>query len=279
MNIELRPIRYDDNKDKENYFALQKSVAILQNVYNKNEKYDNQSWQEFADDNNRICFVIETLPEHTYCGECAVKNISDNIPEIEIELMKEQQNKGIGYQSLLIMINRLAEEYKKEKFYAKVEPDNYASQLLFEKLGGIPAGISRDYKITDERVEQFIKVHEDLLDEKIHKVADTFGVEAKLLLTYVLIYLIDVNNMNLLNNRSEKTSESREHIECLRSITREKLIDVMKETLENLEKLMELSERGEKSALQQKLNEMENKLLSRINKLETTNYFSENINE
>lgn len=80
--------------------------------------------------------MIETLPDYSYCGECAVKNISDNIPEIEIELMKEQQNKGIGYQSLIIMLNRLAEEYKKEKLCAKVEPDNYVSQLLFEKLGG-----------------------------------------------------------------------------------------------------------------------------------------------
>lgn len=147
MNIKLRPIQYDSNADKENYFALKKSVAIMQNIYQDNEKYGNLTWQEFAEDKNRICFVIEKLPECAYCGECAIKNISDSIPEIEIELLKEYQGKGIGYQAIVIMLSRIAKEYKKEKFYAKIEPDNYASLLLFEKLGGIPSGIARDYKI------------------------------------------------------------------------------------------------------------------------------------
>lgn len=44
-----------------------------------------------------MCFVIKILPEHIYCGECAVKNTSENIPEIEIELIKEYQNKGMNY--------------------------------------------------------------------------------------------------------------------------------------------------------------------------------------
>lgn len=273
MNIELRPIRYDDNKDKENYFALQKSVAILSSTYHDNEKYNEQLWKAVAKDNNRICFVIETLPEHSYCGQCAVKNISDDIPEIEIELMKGQQNKGIGYYSLVIMLNRLAEEYKKEKFYAKVEPDNYISQLLFEKLGGVPAGISRDYQISDERMEKFTKTHEYLLDEKIHEIADAFGVEAELLLAHVLIYLIDVGNMNLLNNRSKETSGSRKKIECPRNITKEKYADTMKEMLENLQELMGLAEKDEKSALIKKLNEVESKLLNRIEKIDSANYF------
>lgn len=273
MEIELRPIRYADNKDKENYFALQKSVAILQNIYQENTEYNDYSWQEFAKDNNRICFVIETLREHSYCGECAVKDISADIPEVEIELMKEQWHKGIGYQSLVNMLNRIAAEYKKEKFYAKIEPDNYASQLLFEKIGGIPADVERDYKISDGRMSRFIETHQDLLDEKIYGIAEKFGVEANLLLTHVLVYLVDINKMNLLKNRFKERSENRERLEVTRSITREKMIDIMKETLEDLEDLMELSERNEKSAFHKKLGEMENKILNRIEKIDPKNNF------
>lgn len=32
-------------------------------------------------------YVIETVPEFVYCGEYAVKNISSDIPELEIELI------------------------------------------------------------------------------------------------------------------------------------------------------------------------------------------------
>ncbi len=74
-------------------------MAILQNIYHENKEYNEYSWQEFVKDNNRICFVIETLPEHSYCGECAIEDISADIPAIEIELMKEQWHKEIGPQS------------------------------------------------------------------------------------------------------------------------------------------------------------------------------------
>lgn len=266
MNIELRPIQYDSNIDKEQYFALQKSVAIMQNVYKDNEKYGNLIWKGLVEDKNRICFVIENLPGHVYCGECAVKNISDSIPEIEIELLKERQGKGIGYQAIVIMLNKLAEKYKKERFYAKVEPDNYVSQLLFEKLGGIPAGITRDYKVSDERADHFIKTHENLLDEKINKVAEKFGVEAKLLLTHVLVYLVDVNDMNLFNDGTGLLRNSREHIECQRTITKEKFVDMMKEALEDLQKIKDAC--MEESALKEKVNEIEDKLLRRIDKID-----------
>ena len=62
-------------------------------------------------------------------------------------------------------------------------------------------------------------------------------------------------------------------MEVMRSITREKMIDIMKETLEDLEDLMELSERNEKSAFHKKLGEMENKILNRIEKIDPKNNF------
>lgn len=63
MNIELRPIQSDSVIDKENYLALQKSVALFPQMRFENKK--------------------------------------------EIELMKEYQNQGIGYQSIVIMLNKL----------------------------------------------------------------------------------------------------------------------------------------------------------------------------
>lgn len=83
--------------------------------------------------------------------------------------------------------------------------------------------------------------------------------------------------MNLLNSGMEISQNRREHIEYRRDITREKFTDVMKEILEDLQKLE--SACIEKSALNEKLNEIENKLRHRIDKIDTQNYFSQNLKE
>lgn len=132
--------------------------------------------------------MIETIPNFSYCGECAVKDISADIPEIEIELMREYQHQGIGYKAIIMMLNKLSEKYGKQEFYAKIEPDNYASQFLFEKLGGVPTGLVKDFQISDERVERFIESHRNLIDGRMQNVANRFDVEADKLFTNLLVY-------------------------------------------------------------------------------------------
>ncbi|MCM1146063.1 MAG: GNAT family N-acetyltransferase, partial [Lachnoclostridium sp.] len=128
MDINLRLIQQESIQDRENYFALQKSVALFPNKeISDKEGYEDRSWHEQFENKNRICYVIEMLPESTYCGECAVKDISDDIPEIEIELMKEHRHQGIGYKAIIMMLSQIVKEYGKQEFYVKIEPDNYAS--------------------------------------------------------------------------------------------------------------------------------------------------------
>lgn len=51
---------------------------------------------------------------------------------------------------------------------------------MMEKLKGILAGLTKDYKISDKRKEQFIKTHRCLLDERMYDIAERFGIEAEL---------------------------------------------------------------------------------------------------
>lgn len=170
MDISIRLIRKDSTQDRENYFALQKSVTLFPDM-----GYEDKVWQEQFENRNRICYVIET--ESIYRGECAVKDISADIPEIEIELMREYQHKGIGYKAIIMMLNTLSEKYGKQEFYAKIEPDNYASQFLLEKLGEVPAGLAKDFQISDERAERFVESHRHLIDDRMQNAANIFEVE------------------------------------------------------------------------------------------------------
>ena len=95
-----------------------------------NAEYADTEWRDNCEKKNRICHVVEIRPKSLYCGECAIKDISVDIPEIEIELLQEYQHQGIGYKAIIMMLNEVVKRYGKREFYAKAEPDNYASQYL-----------------------------------------------------------------------------------------------------------------------------------------------------
>ncbi len=48
-----------------------------------------------------------------------------------------------------MLYNKLSQKYGKREFYAKIEPDNYMSQFLFEKLRAIPVGLAKDFQILE----------------------------------------------------------------------------------------------------------------------------------
>lgn len=270
MDISLRLIRQDSTQDREDYFALQKSVALFPNMrYDDKNEYEDKSWQDQFENRNRICYVIETIRESLYCGECAVKDISVNIPEIEIELMREYQHQGIGYKAIIMMLDILSEKYGKQEFYAKIEPDNYASQFLFEKLRGVPVGLAKDFQISDERVEQFVESHRHLLDERMQKVSKIFEVEADLLLTHLLVYKLNVNDLPQNDMNTVETGNKSEYIECLRKLTKEKYKDVMIEWIEDLEEIKNFGEAKDK--ISAKIAEMESRLLDKMESMKAIN--------
>lgn len=266
MDIKLRLIQQNSFKDRENYLALQKSVALFPDIRLDKEMYRDISWQEQFKNENRICYVIETVEKSSYCGECAVKDISARIPEIEIELMKEYWHQGIGYRAIIMMMEKLAEKYGKKEFWAKVEPDNYASQFLVEKMKGIPAGLTKDYIISDERIEQFVETHRYLLDERMHDIAEQFGVEADLLLTSLLLYKLNLNDIQRNVPDETETRNKRKHIDCQRNLSKEKMKDTMLEIVEGLEEIKSFN--SSKGIINDKVADMEEKLIKRMKLME-----------
>ena len=265
LDIRLRLIQQESNTDKANYLALQKSVAILKNwEQNDEEKLNEWSWKEAFKSKERICYVIEKMPGNVYCGECAVKNISDEIPEIEIELMKEYQGQGIGYLAIIDMLSKLASDYGKDEYYARVEPDNYASRFLFEKLCAQPVGVVRDPTVSDERIEQFIERSRYLLDRDLEEVAKKFSVMPETLLTHFLVYQINVSDINEKCAGREEVVNHREKIDCPRMLTREKYKETLREFLDGLQQIKETITKEEVNV---KIKEMERKYMERVDKL------------
>lgn len=74
------------------------------------------------------------------------------------------------------------------EFRIRIDSDNYASQVLFEKLGAIPNGISEYMLHGEENIKKFEEENLKYIDDKLVDVAKKIGVEPKKLLSHVLEY-------------------------------------------------------------------------------------------
>lgn len=191
----LDTAEYTEYRDR--FVVLQKEV-ILYNMSFEDEII-HQSWAElFADD--FLSYAILTKEENDFCGYCAVKIKADK-PEVQIELLKKFRGKGIGFQALSQMMTDVGNRNQISCFIAAVEPDNYISQHLMYKLGGIPAGIRQTNFLDKDDIDSFEKDHIDLLDSHLYQIAKDFGVEPQKLLSHVLIFDIPLVSLR------EKTSK------------------------------------------------------------------------
>ena len=86
------------------------------------------------------------------------------------------------------MLNELGKRLNVTSFAVKIDPDNTASQKLFERLGAVPDGLDT---IFIHKEEDLLRCEEDnlhLIDERLTALASKFEVEPRRLLSHVLVY-------------------------------------------------------------------------------------------
>ena len=77
-----------------------------------------------------------------FVGYCGIKNLTQEIPELAIELLSKYRKNGYGFQALSLLMDQFSEITGEHVFRSRVEVDNYASQALHRKLGAVPNGMS-----------------------------------------------------------------------------------------------------------------------------------------
>ena len=173
--------------DRENYIELQKETSPMKSML-KEEAYRIMLWNEHIQDKS-LMLTIEVSGE--YAGYCGINNLSKEKWEISIELLKRWRNQGIGYKAINTMLTELKERLNVKEFSIKIEPDNYASQKLFEKLGAVPYGIAEFMLHKEEDILRCEEEKFDEIDDKLISVAEKFGVEPRKLLSHVLEYRLE----------------------------------------------------------------------------------------
>jgi len=195
-------LREADEADADDYVRLQKDISL--GVFKIDEESLSQTWTSMLKDNGRIAYTVLTEDTNDFCGYCAVKDVNADKPEIEIELLKKYHSKGIGFEVLYKMMTSLSAKDNISCFIALIEPDNYASQKLMYKLGGVPASITKSFFLKEHQTEEFENSNLHLLDDRLIQIAKDFGVEPKKLLSHILVF--DISSESLLKSGHRKSN-------------------------------------------------------------------------
>lgn len=154
-------------------------------------------WKDFLSERSFVC-TVRKASNNEFCGYCEINNVRAEEPELGIRLLKKVHNQGIGFHSLMLLMTEYARLSGKEYFISKVDPENYASQRLMEKLGGKPDGICDIYGLLtngygeDEKIALENK-YAHLIDDKLIDLAEKFNVKPEKLLSHVLRYRIEAD--------------------------------------------------------------------------------------
>lgn len=203
-DIEIRSLSKE--QDCENYIRLQKEVSPFRHMFDEKDFCD-KSWEDMFTE-GRIPYAITQIEDGEFCGYCAIKNIKQDKPEIEIELLEKFRGCGIGYNALCNLIYTMKEEHGIRNFIYCTDSDNYASQGLVSKAGGKPHGLKRFFFLREDETEKFEEENMSMIDDKLKEVAVSFGVESRKLLSHILVYTISIDDFV----QSVKTNKRRQNV-------------------------------------------------------------------
>ena len=182
------------DSDYQDYEILEMENPLYKMFVNRGDfpEFMQDLWNAFTNERSFMC-TIRKASNNEFCGYCEINDVRTEEPELGIRLLKKVHNQGIGFHSLKLLMTKYAQLSGKNYFISKVDPQNYASQRLMEKLGGKPDGIC-DFII--HREEEKIALENEyahLIDDKLIDLAEKFNVKPEKLLSHVLRYRIEAD--------------------------------------------------------------------------------------
>lgn len=170
--------------DRPFFIKLQYQYSIIKSML-KEESYLELLWKEHISCKTLMCSIENN---GVYVGYCGIKNLAYEKWEIAIEILEEWTNQGIGYAAVKALVNEIKRRVGVSEFRVRIDPENYASQKLFEKLGAVPNGISEFMLHRKEDIERCENENLDSMDNKLVEIAKKFEVEPRRLLSHILEY-------------------------------------------------------------------------------------------
>lgn len=186
-NIALCPIT---SHDEEFYRSIRMQYSLIyRSAYYTAEEHKTDLFLSEALAPEVFYCIIRSQKENIPIGYLGLKDTSNELWELAIELDGEYTRQGFGPRSIRLYLNELWRITGKAEFKARVEVDNIPSQKCFEQLGAKLVGLCDSVALkTDEEKQHFEEGHLDLIDAHLTELANRLGVEPRKLLSHVLEY-------------------------------------------------------------------------------------------
>lgn len=172
--------------DRGYFLDIQREYSVMKSML-KEEVYCDMVWKEHTEDKSLMCSILK---DGSYIGYCGVNNITLEPWELAIEIKPEWTKQGIGAIAISAMLDQFKARLGISTFKVRIDPSNFSSQKMFEKLGATPKGIAELWIHDQKMLEQCEEDNLHYIDDKIIAVAEKFGVEPRKLLSHVLEYAL-----------------------------------------------------------------------------------------
>ena len=177
-------LRKVSDEDRDNFLAVKQHYSFARSMF-KQESYRTLLWNEHIQPK---ALMFSIFRDGEYIGYCGIGNTSLSPWEISIELLPDWTGKGMGHKAIMLMLNGIKSKLDIDEFRVRIDPFNYNSQALFEKLGASPNGISEFMLHDEDELRSCEDSNLHLIDDKLVAVSKKFGVTPRELLSHVLEY-------------------------------------------------------------------------------------------
>lgn len=180
-------LRSVEDADRDGFIKTQQEYSVMKSML-RDESFRNMIWKEHIEDK---ALMLSILQNGTYVGYCGIKDCTCEPWEIVIEILPEWTRRGIGFKAISGMLDACRNRLGVTRFRVRIDPGNYASQKLFEKLGAVPNGLSTLWIHEQELLEECEEEHLHMIDDQLILVAEKFNVAPRKLLSHILEYTLE----------------------------------------------------------------------------------------
>ena len=188
-SISIREIREDD---KRKYAEIRNQWFRFQLPDEIQAQSEDFFWSETQEP---YAFYAMISVDGCPVGYIAIKDTRAAVWEIAEEIEKDQCFNGIGTISTPLFVQAISKATGKKEFRATVEVDNLPCQRCLEKIKAKLVGLSAGVLLNEAACKKFEKENADRIDSHMRNLANKLGVDASMLLSHVLEYRINVDEM------------------------------------------------------------------------------------
>lgn len=125
-------LRQTCEEDEENHMKLVVDVSAIQAAYKMKRFYD-AIWNEIFQP-DFLCLTILDKKTSGYLGYINIRYLSNDIPELGIDIVKNYRREGFGYNAVRLVTEQMKRKAGCRTFLVRINANNTASLRLFHKF-------------------------------------------------------------------------------------------------------------------------------------------------